>query len=289
DSAGVPPAAATPTLLCPANQVAVAHGRAVFLRPESAGATPSLSNCPAGTAVAGGVDLSGDADASDQVVHLWPGTGAAQNLSLAATAVAITDTTSPAATYVAAIVETGVVQSHPLSGGGWTPVPDSLKGSALKACGAVFAFLTPEASISQDLNNDGDETDDDILVVFDPSTNTIVNTQQAAREFVCNAYVIAFRTEEADQGGFDLQHGTPAVGFSNNVLQAYDLMRPECLEQEHPTDCVVNSTYAVTPCRLEACDPRQPYRVIGTTVRFLTAECDQRGSVSDGCEGQSGT
>src|SRR5205823_5018122 len=39
----------------------------------------------------------------------------------------------------------------------------------------------------------------------------------------------------------------------------------------------------------EACDPRQPYRVIGTTVKFLTSECEQRGTVSDGCESSSGT
>ena len=32
---------------------------------------------------------------------------------------------------------------------------------------------------------------------------------------------------------------------------------------------------AVTPCRLEACDPRAPYRVNGGEVRFLTFESDQ--------------
>ena len=37
----------------------------------------------------------------------------------------------------------------------------------------------------------------------------------------------------------------------------------------------VETGQAVTPCRLEACDPRTPYRVNGGEVRFLTFESDQ--------------
>jgi hypothetical protein len=44
-------------------------------------------------------------------------------------------------------------------------------------------------------------------------------------------------------------------------------------------DLTTDTTYAlgeaVTPCRLEACDPRAPYRVNGGDVRFLTFESDQ--------------
>src|SRR2546428_10713340 len=36
-----------------------------------------------------------------------------------------------------------------------------------------------------------------------------------------------------------------------------------------------NSHQAVTPCFLEACDPRVPYRVLNNTVTFLTFEQDQ--------------
>ena len=36
-----------------------------------------------------------------------------------------------------------------------------------------------------------------------------------------------------------------------------------------------NSHQAVTPCFLEACDPRVPYRVLNNTVTFLTFEDDQ--------------
>src|SRR5262249_21658783 len=100
-TAGAPPALAMP--LCPAGQVAVAAGRAAFLRPESAGSTTKLPLCPAGTPVPGGVDLDGDGDADDDVVHYWPGTGAVQNLQLAASAVALAVT--PTDTYIRAIAK----------------------------------------------------------------------------------------------------------------------------------------------------------------------------------------
>jgi len=41
------------------------------------------------------------------------------------------------------------------------------------------------------------------------------------------------------------------------------------------TDTVYDLGQAVTPCRLEACDPRTPYRVNGGEVRFLTFETEQ--------------
>src|SRR5439155_10508005 len=37
----------------------------------------------------------------------------------------------------------------------------------------------------------------------------------------------------------------------------------------------------VTPCRLEACDPRVPYRVLNDTVKFLTFEGDQGQDLND--------
>jgi hypothetical protein len=40
----------------------------------------------------------------------------------------------------------------------------------------------------------------------------------------------------------------------------------------------------VQPCQLDACDPRFPYRVTGRSVRFLTVECAQRGTLGAGCE-----
>src|SRR5262249_53885422 len=74
----------TPIVLCPADQVAVANGIAAFLRPEAAGSAPGCpSNSPS---------LNGDGDTTDAVVHLWPGSGGAQNLFCAATDVELSST-----------------------------------------------------------------------------------------------------------------------------------------------------------------------------------------------------
>src|SRR5262249_16436245 len=61
------------------------------------------------------------------------------------------------------------------------------------------------------------------------------------------------------------------------VMQGYDLTRPECLTVGHPADCLANSQHAARVCSLEACDPRVPYRLVGTSVKFVADECDQRG------------
>ena len=285
------------TTLCPAGQVAVADGRAVFLRPEApifrdddaSLATRSAweRSCPRGS-------LNGDSDANDQVVELWPGSGAAQNLGRAATAVAI----SP--THVAAIVSEagqgnhgtdlnndgdkldGVAQVHPISGGSW--VSTGRAADSIVFCGSVLAFITPEAAQGgRDLNGDGDALDR-VLQLYVPATGTLINVGQAAEEIVCNDQIVAFRTSEAAQGNRDLEHDTGDNVPPAFVLQAWNLSRPECLTATPPADCLRNSHQAVDPCLNEVCDPRSPYKVSGHTVKFLTIECAQRGDVLSGCE-----
>lgn len=98
------------TTVCPASQVSVTAGKAVFLRPEAAG---PATGCPSGPLVQGNPDLNGNGSATDDVVHFWPGTGAAQNFRCAATSVSA----SPG--YVAALVsEAG--QNTNLNGDGDT-------------------------------------------------------------------------------------------------------------------------------------------------------------------------
>jgi len=63
----------------------------------------------------------------------------------------------------------------------------------------------------------------------------------------------------------------------DDVLQVYDAASGQLL----------NTKQAVTPCRLEACDPRLPYRVFKDTVKFLTLESEQgRDLDGDGCIGK---
>jgi len=280
NTAGIPPGTATAKLLCPADQVAIASGRVAFLRPESAGATPSLLDCPAGMPESGGVDLNGDSDADDEVVAYWPGSGAVQNLGLAASAVAIA--ALPSDTYIAAIAnEAGnVVEVYKTSTASWTNT--GAKADTIATCGSIVAFLTPEALQGAFLNPDGDQTDR-VLQLYDPATGQLINTHEAAEEFVCNDQLVAFRTSELAQGGQNLEGASPAPPPFHEVLQVWDITRPECLTSSPASDCLTNSEDAIVPCRLDACDPLSPYRVSGQSVRFLTLECDQRGTVATGC------
>ena len=277
---GVPPGTASPTLLCPANDVAVASGRAAFLRPESAGATPSLPDCPAGSPVAGGVDLNADADAADEIVHYWSGSGAVQDLDLAASAVAIA--VVPGDTYIGAIAQgSATVHVYKTSTASW--VSTALRADTIAFCGSILAMITPEAlQGAVSLNPPDGDISDRVVQLYDPSTGQVINTGQAAEEFVCSDAIVALRTSEAAQGNQNLL-GTVDSTPQTFVLQTYDLQLPECLVAVHPGYCVTNSADSVQTCRLDACDPRFPYRVSGRTVRFLTVECAQRGENESGC------
>ncbi len=255
---------------CPASQVAVRDGVAAFLRPESAG---PASGCPTGAP-----SLNGDGDQLDDVVHLWSG-GTVQNLGLAATAVAIS------ASRVAALVsEAGsgtvlngdgdtsddVVHVWSRPAGPWTNVGQA--ADQLAIVGNLVVFLTTEASQgTESLNGDGD-TDDRVLQIYDAGASVMVigaatsPRALAAEDFVVGGYpgaeLVAFRTRESAEGGTILN----ADGDTkDDVLHVYDAA----------TGTVLNTGAAVTPCRLEACDPRVPYRVGRDTVRFLTLEADQ--------------
>ena len=138
------PASAAVTTLCPASEVAVVGRR---------GGVPAARVGDGHRRVPGRL-AERRRRRRRQVVQLWPGTGAVQNLGQAATAVALT------ATHVAAIVTrraratadlngdgdrpTAVVAVRSREGGAWTNVGQA--ADELHACGSVFAFLTPEAA-----------------------------------------------------------------------------------------------------------------------------------------------
>jgi hypothetical protein len=303
------------TTLCPADQAAVAGGMVAFLRPESAGDAGAPANCPAGAAAPSGVDLNGDGDGSDEVVHVWasPMTQPT-NLGVAATQVAVDATCASGPLVgvactgdadcgtgnscvpqwiVALVSEAGqgagslngdgdssdqVVEVHPAVGGNW--INTHMAADTVQACGPVIVFLTPEADQGASLNADADQSDR-VLQLYVPSSGQLINTGWSARDFACGPSLVAFRTAESDEPpATDLN----ADGDSNDaVLQVFDIGRPECLQTSHPSDCVITSHQSVRPCQLDACDPLVPYRVLTDTVRFLTEECDQHGSVIVGC------
>jgi Tol biopolymer transport system component len=249
DTALPPPI--TPTLLCPAGQVAVAYGAAAFLRPEAAGAAVG---CPIGSG-SHRADLNNDGDTTDAVVHFWSPSTGVLNLALAASSVALSASDLAA---IAAEAAQGLYV-HPAGPGTWTATGQA--GDAVAVSGRVVVFITPEDVQGVDVNGDGD-TADRVLQLYDTGTAELVNVGQAAEEFVLNGSLVAFRTREATQGDADLNGDGDS---SDDVLQVYDLTARRLL----------NTGQAVTPCRLEACDPQVPYRVLSDTVKFLTLEADQ--------------
>lgn len=278
--------------VCPAGDVATSSGGVAFLRPEStAGSYPS---CPAGSSVDGGVDLNGDDDARDQVVHLLKGSGAVENLGVAATQVAMSDR------LVAALVPEVGQQGADAFGGGslngdmdaddtvafvgrlssgtpgvaWTNL--GLAAKRIAVGGNVAAFLVDErAQGDGPLNGDGDVRDDVIEVYEQPEdegmTGTALSLGKQASDFVVGPTgTVAFRTSERKQGQGSLNGDADA---RDDVLFFWlpGLTDP------------VDTGMAVRPCDLEACDPRLPYRVSSDTVTFLTLECAQGGPVTNGC------
>ena len=253
-------ASQTSTLLCPAGDVAVADGRAAFLRPESATGT---GTCPAGS-----LNPGADADTHDQVVQLWDATNGVQNLGLAASAVVLSSTHGAALAdedaHGAADLNgdadatDDVVHVRALSGGGWTNVGEA--ADTIEACGTLFPFVTPESAQGADRNGDAD-LGDRVLQVWDAAAASLRNTALAADEFVCGGSLVAFRSPENASG----PHRNGDADATDHVLTVYDASTGQIRE----------SGQAITPCRIAECDPRQPFSVIGRTVKFLTLESEQ--------------
>jgi cysteine-rich repeat protein len=247
------------TLLCPAVEVAVKDGSAAFLRPMASGP------CAPSAGLAGT-----DGDPDDLVVHLFvPGQGTA-NLDRAATAIALSGD------LVGALVlgSSGgtEAQAYDRAAQSWLPTGEAADSVAV--VGPTLAFTSPEAEAGADRNGDGDLLDR-VLRIYQLQGAALVALPElpapAAEEFVLGERLVAFRTREASQGE-DLN----ADGdWDDDVLQVFDLESRR----------LFNTEQAVTPCPLEACDPRFPYRVESDTVTFITSEAAQSGPVpAPGCQ-----
>lgn len=260
---------------CPADEVVVANGVAAFLRPEQ---PPGPSACPAGSL------NPPDGDTSDRVVHLWSN-GIVRNLGRSAETVALSDS------WVAAVVsEAGDARSYNNDGDMADTVAQVSPVSApatvwhnigqaadrIDVAKDVVVFTTPEQAQGTppaSLNGGAGDTDvaDRVIQVYRASTGVRTNLGQAAEEFVLGAQgIVAFRTLEGAQGAQSLNGDSDVA---DGVLRVYDPVRER----------LIDTRTAVTPCRLEACDPLVPYRVLRDTVRYLTLECDQGGDVFAGC------
>jgi hypothetical protein len=168
-----------------------------------------------------------------------------------------------------------VLLLHGVCGGSWD-MGNPVAVDEIEFCGEVAVFLASEPQEGTNLNADGD-TDDRVLGIYDPGTGTALNTGFAAEDFVCTAETIAFRTSETAQASA----AAPLCSLNgdsdceDDVLVVFDLTKLVSDCGGGPSPCLVPTGQAVTPCDFDACDPRQPYRIAGRTVKFLTDEQDQ--------------
>ncbi len=272
DTQAAMPAAA---FLGPGEDVQIADGTAVWLRDEAA--DPVL-------------DLNGDSDFDDSVVHLWRNrqVGSPVNLGLAASQVAVSDA------WVAALVsEAGeglflngdadmddfVVHLNDTATGTdatWQSL--FLAADDVQARGDYVAFTVPEADQGAALNGDGDQLDR-VLHVYDGAGQPVLFLDEtgaprfnpAVEDFVLGEQIIAFRVSEAGEG-VNLNGVVPPI--PGGVADA-DLLDAVIHVMDLATGRTYNSNQSAIPCPVEACDPRVPYRVLGDKVTFLTLEAQQ--------------
>ncbi len=304
------------TTLCPAGDASVAAGNAAFLRPEAEAGLPATPACPKGS-------LNGDADTDDSIVQLWPGSGSVQNLHCAATVVSMSTTWIGALVSEADEQDNANgdldedddnVSVHRVAGPFGTTctasqwVHTGQAADTLNVSGNIAVFITPEAdqgASPSGLNGDGDALDR-VLQVYaldggantavaaacsaaaSPATSCSAGVRQSAEEFVVgdqaasacgDVQLVAFTTNEADQGTTNLNStsngaSTGDTDTDDDVLQVYDAV----------SGTLKNTGQAAIGCFLEACDPRRPYQVSGSVVKFLTLEPDQGNTVGGGLD-----
>lgn len=304
------PATGVRTPICPASAAAVAAGTAVFLRPASAGATPSLS-CP------------GVAAGNSDYIHLAPLVGAVQNLGHLGNAVAISaaciggsragagcDTVAdcPGGSCTPAWVAASIPENYPANGVNdtllgvhaiadppttWTILPATVSPSDLfhpgiiAVAGSLVAFASDEGTenpgggipFGADFNDDGD-FGDRTLRIYDAASGTGMPTDFP--------YAVQF----ADLG----QPEVIDCGSGPHVEQLLAFTVPEGSQSNTPggslngdadPDDNVLFVYdvrsglttpvgqAVSNCTIPGCNTFKGFAIANHRVRFLTKESDQ--------------
>lgn len=198
-----------------------------------------------------GVDANGDGDPFDDVLAVHPigNPPPAQNVGLAADAIAITGTTVALITSEASEANEDlngdgdaadrVLRTYLWPGGQVTNVGEAAEEMVVG--GNLVAFRTSEAAQgNRDLDGDGDALDW-VMQVYDLSTGTLISTGQAAilctlpgcepfTPYKVKGENVSFLTREQDQGDTDLNGDGDALdtvaqifGVRTGTTQIFDL------------------------------------------------------------------
>ena len=206
--------------------------------------------------------------------------GAAQNFWARGDAPSsIADTVLAGATFVAAIDDGGVVQSHAPSGGGWT-----LDGTSGERAQGVRRRVSRSSRPRRRRASTSTTTATSSSACSSSTTprpTTVVNTHQSARELRVQCgpwWPFALRTRRTldpeRRPRAICRPGSARRFAATDVVQAYDLTRTRVPQQRATGRLRREQPSAATPvpARKRAI-LRQPCRVQGTTVKFLTYEC----------------
>jgi hypothetical protein len=176
----------------------------------------------------GNTDLNGDGDSADEVLHIFDSsTGTTTNLGLDAISISIEGNS------VVFTVREAYQANADLNGDGDTNddvlhIFDAstgimtnwgMAGYNIRIEDDLVAFEVRESEQgSTDLNGDGDSSDN-VLHIFDTSTDTAINLELAAFGVVFEGDLLAFEVNEADQGNTDLNGDGDSSDFVLHVLQ----------------------------------------------------------------------
>lgn len=265
--------------LCPAADVAVAGRLVAFLRPETAG---EASGCPPGP------DLDGDGNADDQVVHLWRGGGAVENLGQAADAIALSPrwlaalAPLPAPPDLADDPDRELLVRATVAGAPWERTGQ--RADSMRLAGDVIAFTVPELALDQAARRDA--TGDGLpygrwLGLWDPVAGASIALRDeqgralAVRDYAVGSRLVAFARLEEARTAFSVDSAPPVTTCAVDLNGDGDCADALLYIYDWPSRRLIATGQTVRPCPTEACDPRQPFLLGAHTVTFVTEEADQ--------------
>jgi hypothetical protein len=177
----------------------------------------------------GGINLNGDSDTTDSVLHVYDAaTATLTNVGLAVSGTAVSGNLVAFRVQEAAQGSTNlngdgdttdlVVHVYDTSTAITTNLGLAIANFEFHVDGSVVAIRVPEPLQGGDLNGDGDATDS-VIHVYDADTATLTNLGLASAELRHSGNLVAFRVVESAQGATDFNGDGDAI---DGVVLVYD-------------------------------------------------------------------